>query len=569
MSLNFEVEKNKMLAGLYTGRHDEFEESVHNVLSKLENSDFSALSEIDRKALNQINLILGKFCKIIGLNSNGKIDSAIKAIKKYTIDMVRYQVKNPVYVDYETWQKAVGLSDSVLDVMFANVSSLQLSVGCSNFCKRCNEWALPGVRMHFTFDAAIKLITRIFQTGNNEFSLYSASDPLDWRHGAKNIADIIKVMKNRGYECRFGLLTKIPKGSGRVLEDLISMNCDFAISVTNRNRNRIKRFEKRLGTQFCVQHDTDDLLIPAGLDEDFITIKSSITDNYGVEITPEGASIIIPAFTSALNPTGQRRIPVTSETGFFLKKKVGMDALPVEYFKPLDAVDLRGKPLLLRSLIDPQIENIMLDRGLYGRCTPTGMMNLEEYFMTFEKNAVSARKNAIKAVACRLKNEIFNRQGMDKYSNPEPALPEYKQLPAYKTSRPLLWQKFRDKLGAYIDFCIPDKVMEYKKYTFSFFLEAIVNYISSHEYERDMILYLRGKDRKRYSEHISRVLGSDRPELGEIIQIMEKDSDITGFDLFQIMMFMAIDDPCDNTIDKFIKDNPAVYSHETGRFTHC
>ncbi len=567
MSLDFEVEKNKMLAGLYTGRYDEFEESVDNVLSKLENSDFSTLSEIDRKTLNQINLIFQKFRKIIGLNCNNKTDSAVRAIKKYIIDMVRYQVKNPVYVDYETWRETVGQGESALDVIFANVSSLQLSVGCSNFCRRCNEWALPGVRMHFTFDAAIELVTRIFQMGNNEFSLYSASDPLDWRHGTKTIADIIKVMKNRGYKCRFGLLTKIPKGSGRVLENLIAMDCDFALSVTNRNRNRIKRFENKSGTKFSVQHDTDDLLIPAGLDEDFITIKSSITDNYGIEITPEGASIIIPTFTSALHPTGQSRIPVTSKTGFFLKKKVGMDALPVEYFKPLDAVDLNGKSLLLYDLTDPQIENIMLDQGLYGGCTPPGMMNLEEYFMTFEKDAVSARKNAIQAVACRLKNEIFNQRSTE-VNKHQPALFSCKQLYEYKTSRALLRQEFRDRLHAYIDFCIPDKVVEYKKFTFSFFLEAIINYISRHEYERDIILRLREKDRKRYSEYINQLSG-DRFGFDEIIQIMEKDSGITGFDLFQMMMFRVIDDPCDKTINKFIKDNPAVYSHDTGRFTHC
>ena len=51
-------------------------------------------------------------------------------------------------------------------------------------------------------------------------------------------------------------------------------------------------------------------MIPAGLDEDFATVKSSVTDNYGIEFTPEAAWMVIPTFTSALNPTGQCRLPM-------------------------------------------------------------------------------------------------------------------------------------------------------------------------------------------------------------------------------------------------------------------
>lgn len=197
--------------------------------------------------------------------------------------------------------------------------TFQLSSGCSNYCRRCNEWALPGVRSHFSFNAITRILRHIANEENTEVSLYGASDPLDWVHGERDISDIIDMAKQEGID--YSLLTKLPRGKKKLLKKLIQIDANLSVSMTNKNKNKILNFEQAIGHPISKQHDTDDLLIPAGLDEDFVSVKPSITDGYGCEITPEGAYIIIPTFTSALYPFGHAKIPVTKRSSFSLKKK--------------------------------------------------------------------------------------------------------------------------------------------------------------------------------------------------------------------------------------------------------
>ena len=544
--MNFETIKYEILSSLYNKRFNKIEQAASDILKELQTCPARFLSEMDQKTLNQINLIFKRFDGIISLNCSENFYSIKTAIKKHMVNLVRKQVKNPVFTDYKTWRRNIGLSKEGFRIMLANVSSLQLSVGCSNFCRRCNEWALPGVRKHFTFDAAVDIINQIFQTGNNEFSLYSASDPLDWKHNDRDITDIIKIINHNGYASKFGLLTKIPKGSEKILENLLKINGDFAVSVTDKNRQRVKALEKKTEKKFNIQHDTEELLIPAGMDEDFSTIKSSITDNYGVEITPEGASIIIPTFTSALNLTGQKRIPVNSRTKFFLKKRVGMDGLTIEYFKPFKAVNLKNKEFTLNRLLVPQIENIILDNGTDDRCTPPGMTSLKEYFTTFEKKAVSARKKMVPVIIKRLKKESF-KNGKQQLNTEE-----------YKRRE----KRFKEKYNDYLDFCRPEKLLEFKKSTFSFFLKSILDYIKNNPYEREIVLYLRRKDRKFYMEYYNRIIKNNNPDFISMIYHQK----LSTFDIFQMMMFKLIDNPCDKEINGFIKNNPSMYNPATGRF---
>ncbi len=591
--MNFELIKYKILSSLCAKRFNEFEHFVHDILKELESfRSVCLLSERDQKALNQINLIFKKFDRMISLNCSQDFYSIKKNIKNHMVAMVRHQVKQPVFIDYETWRKNVGLNNDALRIMLANVSSLQLSVGCSNFCRRCNEWALPGVRKHFTFDAAIKLVTDIFKTGNNEFSLYSASDPLDWKHKNRDITDILEIMRNRGYRCQFGLLTKVPKGSGKIVENLLKMHGDFAVSITDKNRKRIKALEKKTEKKFNVQHDSDELLIPAGMDEDFKTIKSSITDNYGIEITPEGASIIVPAFTSALNLTGQKRISVDEKTQFFLKKQVGINGLTIEYFKPLQAVNLKKQEFTLSRLLDSQVENIMLDRGTEDQCTPPGMISLKEYFKTFENQAASMRQKMIPVIEQRLKKEFFSNSheadldsGQDCLStkNEKSAMiREVFHINGHEADmeNKNYEKKFQEKFNDYLDFCRPETLMEFKKFTFSFFLKAIMDYIKKHSYVRDIVLHLRKQDKQFYTEYYNRLIKTKNLNFTSIINtpdINEADlhktdmnkTDFNTFDLFQIMMFKIIDNPYNKEINEFIKKHPSMYNPITGRFTAC
>lgn len=537
----FEIKKYEILACLYTEKYSVFEQISRDILKELKLS--WDLSEADQKALNQINQIFKKFEESISLNCSSDIHTIITCIKKQTVQIVRNQVKNIDYIDYDTWRKALDLKEETFKIMLSNVSSLQLSVGCSNFCRRCNEWALPGVRKHFTFEAVIKLLKEIFKTGNNQFSLYCASDPLDWHHKGRTIADIIKIMKNQGYKFKFGLLTKVPKGSEKIIKDLLKIDGDFAVSITDKNRDRIRILEKKINRKLSVQHDMNELMIPSGLDEDFKTIKSSITDNYGIEITPEGAASVIPTFTSAMNLTGQHRSSVNSETDFFLKLRTGMDALPVAYFKPLLAVNLKKEEFTINRLLDPQIENIMLDNGSY-KCNPPGMMSLNEYFKTFEPEAVSARKKAIPAIVKRLKQEILKNKEDDKEE--------------YENSKKNLRKKIQD----YLDSCRPYKVMKFKKFSFSFFLESVLNYIKKHPDAKEIILYLRKKDKNIYIKNYNML---SKPIDFNLTNLVDK-TDHENFELFQMMMFKAIDDPENEEIKKFIKDNHARYNSEIDRF---
>jgi len=353
----FDKKRDEFLAAIYGGNFGNAERIYKDVLDKIDTA--VELSEVDLKAVNQIQHAFRTFRGQINENLSGDIRGIYERMRKRLAKDTSEQVKNVKYIEYDEWFQRMGLRKEQFRIMLGTVSTLQITVGCSVFCRRCNEWALPGPRKHFSFDAVVRFIEELFDAGNSEFSLYCASDPLDWECGDKSIIDILAFMAEHGYKARYGLLTKIPRGAEKKIETLASMGADIGISITGRNRFKVENIENAVGKKLEVQHDFDKLLIPAGLDEDFSSIKSSITDNYGTEITPEGAFLVIPTFTSALNPTGQRRIPITADTDFFVKKSVGRDALPVEYFKPLKAIDLKGQEITLEKLFEAQSAEVL------------------------------------------------------------------------------------------------------------------------------------------------------------------------------------------------------------------
>jgi len=530
--LDFIKTKNELLAAIYSKNFDKFKNLYKTLAIIIAEQD--NFSEEEQKAINQIRSAISKFSKKNNFNCFDDFQNSKKLIQNKMSGFVRRQINKSEYVEPGSWSEKLGLSKKRYHIMLKTTAMVQMSVGCSNYCRRCNEWALPGPRKHFSFNAVKMIIEDLFDTGNKTFSLYGASDPLDWKHKNYDITDILAYMERHGYQPGFGLLTKIPRSTEKIAEKLLASGADIVVSINSINRKTVNIIEKRAGKKFAAQHDVEHLEISAGLDEDFSSIKPSITDYYGTEITPEGASLVIPAFTSALNPTGQRRIPVSSKTPFFLDKIIGRDALAIEYFKPLRAIDIKGNRITLQKLLDVQTENILLDNG-DEQVTPPGMMNLNEYFRTFDADSVKQRKKMVSSVIKRLKGKMLkNCQGAES---------KQKNLICLKK-----------QVSCYLDFCSMERIVKYKIATFSFYLNSIANYLKHHPAERDIVLFLRRKDRKcvkKYSRDIESTL---------------KQSDSNTFGIFQPLLFRLLDNPFDDMIHKFIDNNPAEYDPEIDRF---
>jgi len=525
--------KNKLLAAIYSGSADRFKK-LYLSFSEIINKKKS-LSEEEQKAINQIQSAIVKFSKKDNFPFFDGFPAAKKQIRNKMSGVVKSQIKSPGYVEYDTWLQKLGISDKSYHIMLKNTAMIQLSVGCSNSCRRCNEWALPGPRKHFSFQAAKTLIKDMSRVGNSMLSLYGASDPLDWKYKETNITDLLSYMESLEYNPGFGLLTKIPRGTGKIAEKLLLQGADVAVSITSRNKEKVSAIEKISGKKFAAQHDVEELEIPSGMDEDFTSIKSSITDYYGTEITPEGASLVIPAFTSALNPTGQKRLPVTSATSFFLIKRTGRDALLVDYFKPLHVMGCDGNEYTLKTLLDVQVENILLDRG-DELVTPPGMMNLREYFRTFEKEAVHQRNKLIPSALKGFRKKAFPK-GDEKIGNKQDCIKRFKRL-----------------TYCYLDSCDLERIIPYKIAAFAFYLSSISDYLETHPTEKEIILFLRREDRLSYKEPIKDISSELRRSASGL------------FHIFQVLQFRLLENHSDDMVLEFIGNNPSVYDPETDRF---
>ena len=501
------------------------------------------LSEADQKAINQMLAAAKQISHPSWKAAGQTLRQTRTRVKTALAQVVRAEVRSVEYIGYADWRNRLGPDDARYRVMLKNVATCQLSVGCSNFCRRCNEWALAGVRRHFSFDAAQCIVTDLHTVGNDRYALYGASDPLDYRCGDRTIADLLRFMQKQGYVNRFGLLTKVPRGSENLAKQFLEEDVDIAVSLTEKNRSRVARLEKRVGKKFKTHHDTVELMIPAGLDEDFSTVKSSITDNYGIEFTPEAAWMVIPTFTSALQPTGQCRLPVTAESDWFIQKRVGRDALPVEYFKPLSVCGKDGRNFVLDHLLAPQIENILLDNGDQA-LTPPGMMNLSEYFKTFDPAIVRHRKHLAPVAIENLRRQVFqsaDRMGRDQQ--------------AFEAA-------FARKKRDYLDFCDPEKVAGFKRKVFGYFLAAVADYLNTHPAEREIVRYLRRAAADAWNANMG---GKNRPGM-PLVDTLFSDSGMNTFDCFSYCLNRLLVNPADDALDAFISTTPASYDSESGRF---
>ncbi|MCD4719512.1 MAG: hypothetical protein K8S13_06585 [Desulfobacula sp.] len=531
-----EQKKNQLLSAIYGGHHQSAEQIYHDILNYIEtNSNFS---ENTKKLLNQIQAIIKKFYPDLEKHSSPKIRECHIRLKKLILFSIKQSSRDALYVNFQTWETKLGLDHFQKDLVYKTAMTFQLTSGCSNFCRRCNEWALPKVRSHFSYKAILKIVNHMADQGNNDISLYGASDPLDWAEDEKTISDIIDYLKKLPIE--YSILTKVPKGKIPLLKKLIKMNANLSVSITSKNKARIKKIEQELGKAISKQHDLDELLIPAGLDEDFVSIKPSITDGYGTEITPDGSFIIIPTFTSALHPFGHKKIRVTSKTNFFPIKKTGRKALLVDYFKPIEGYDLYKNRYHLDGLLDVQIESIILDNGA-DELTPPGMRSLKEYLSIFEEKPRLQRKQMTPAVLKRLKRQFLLKTA-------------FKDLP--NKSKNL----YLKKITTHLDLCKKKDCLSSKLSAVSFFLKSIFYYVQKNPIKIKMMQFLLKDEMKNISDTYNNLVGHSP------LEALLTDPDINSFDIFRFYVFCLLNKSKDQAILEFIKNYPSAYDAVTDIF---
>ena len=534
MENTFENTRAALIAALIRGDLDTaivlLRDAIHQLRAR------TRLSEAEQKVVNQIHVAVKKLGGRLGEDTAAELQPVRAKLKSALAGVVRAEVRDIDYVEYDAWRQYLPEDEKRYHVILQQVASFQLSVGCSNFCRRCNEWALAGVRRHFSFDAARRIVQDLHASGNEQYALYSASDPLDYQCGDRTIADLLRFMQRNGYRTRFGLLTKVPRGSEDLARQFLAEGVDISVSLTEKNRARIARIENALGRNFHAHHDTTELLIPAALDEDFATAKSSVTDNYGIEFTPEAVWMVLPTFTSALNPTGQCRLPIGPAADWVLQKRVGRDALRVAYFKPMAVCGLDGRQFVLDYLLDPQIENILLDNG-NEELTPPGMMNLAEYLKTFDPDIVQHRRRLAAAAIENLRRRIFqskNAAGRDQQA---------------------LELEFDRRKQAYLDFCDPEKVPDYKRRVFAFLLSAAVRYLDSHPDELEIIRFLRRKDTDKWEAYRSVSMDT-----------LFAEAKLSTFDSFTCLVHRLLTDPGGGHVASFLESTPSKYNPDLDRF---
>jgi len=506
--------KNRFLSAVYRDDSDLIEYLFTDIINLAKTEP---LQETGEKYLRQILIAYKRFNPIPG--------KGYTQAHSFLRDRIRHTT--PAYLDYATWEKRLNLKHWQMEDLFRNAITFQMTSGCSNYCRRCNEWALPKIRGHFTRDAVEKIIGRLLALGNGDLALYGGSDPLDWADPPYDISHILDDLET---PCRFSILTKIPRGKQDLLRILVEKEIPLSVSLTDRNRHRIESLEAEMVQTFTKQHATSDLLIPACLDEDFTTVKPSITDSYGTEISMDGAFIIIPTFTSALHPFGHKKIPFTHDTCFSPVKKLGRPALLVDYFKPLEVVGPRGR-FHLGNLLDVQVGNILLDNGDYD-LTPPGMRSVKEYFEIFDDNARQKRKQMTLSVVRRHKKEYL----------------------AGKTYRDLSHdsqEEYKGKIKTHLDFTRKTDVIIARVSAASFFLTAVRAYLASMPVKAEIIAQL---TRAEYQLRQENTKATPTP-LADLFS----DPDQDAWEIFRYQALSLVHGNPPELVDTFISQWPASY----------
>jgi len=524
-----EQKKNQLLGALYEDDFPAFEQIFISLLTYTQKKPQP--DEYSEKLLTQVKTILRKFRSSIEQQCSPKFFIYQDRLKKHILTSIKQSAMAVRHVKFQEWESRLGLNIRQKKLLYKTTMTFQLTSGCSNYCRRCNEWALPKVRSHFSYEAILNIIDQLVIHKNDDISLYGASDPLDWQEEGKTISDVIDAVED--LTIHYNILTKIPRGKETTLKTLLKKNANLAVSMTKKNKTRIKKIEQDLKQPITKQHDLDELLIPAGLDEDFVTIKPSITDGYGVEITPDSAFVIIPAFTSALHPFGHKKLKITSATTFFPAKKTGRNALLVDYFKPLEGYDLDQKRTHLTRLLDVQIESILLDNGT-DELTPPGMRSLKEYLSIFEEKARIQRRKMTPSILGHLKNKALSNTPFKKLSRKDK-------------------QTYLKKVHRHIDLCKEEKCRQLKRCAISFFLESISDYVKRNPDKNKIIRFLLKDEIQSIFKSYADTLKGQSPE------IILVDPRFDSFVIFRFYVFCLLTQSNNDTIFSFIQSFPSVY----------
>lgn len=521
--------KNRILAALFSKETDQLKILIEHATDTAKNPE---LSETDEKYLRQTLTALLRHKHLLD-NATG-LKQQTKHLKMLLADKVRQA--DPGHMEYKYWENQLDISPWQRTYIFSQAITFQMTSGCSNFCRRCNEWALPKVRGHFSYDAVNTFIETFMTHGNKDLALYGGSDPLDW---CDETHDITHVLNRLAETSQFSLLTKIPRGKGELAKALTKSGIPLSVSLTDRNRNRILSIEKQMGQSFTKQHATADLLIPAGLDEDFTTVKPSITDSYGTEISLDGCFAVIPAFTSALHPFGHKKIRITSKATFIPRKKIGRPALLVDYFKPLEVFTEQG-PSILPALLDVQVENILFDNGS-DELTPPGMRSIREYFDVFSDKARLKRKSLTPSVVKRIKAKyLYNT--------------------CFRNLRPENKAAMKNEILDHVRFTRKDIVAQARTCSISFFLASIYAYIQNQPIKCRIIRHL---TRQEYMQLgvLFRYLDLSSP----IAERLE-DPNTDPWLLFRYYALALVHEGSLKLVNQFIRTCPAAFHPQKDRF---
>lgn len=524
-----EQKRNQLLGALYENDHPAFEQIFIHLLTYAQKQPQP--DEYSEKLLSQVKTILRKFRPSIEQQCSQEFFTYQNRLKKHILTSIKQSSRTVRHVNFQEWESRIGLNTRQKKLLYKTAMTFQLTSGCSNYCRRCNEWALPKVRSHFSYEAILTILEQLVIHKNDDISLYGASDPLDWQEDGKTISDVIDAVEN--FTLQYNILTKIPRGKETTLKTLLKKNANLAVSMTRQNKARIKKIEQDLKQIISKQHDLDELLIPAGLDEDFVTIKPSITDGYGVEITPDSAVVIIPTFTSALHPFGHKKLKITSATTFFPVKKTGRNALLVDYFKPLEGYDLDQKRTHLSNLLDVQIESILLDNGTE-ELTPPGMRSLKEYLSIFEEKARIQRHKMTPSILRHIKNKELTNTPFKKLSH------KNKQI-------------YLKKIQRHFDLCKAEKCRQLKRCAISFFLASISDYVNRNPDKIKIIQFLLKKESQSIVSSYARTLEGRPPETVLV------DTHFNAFEIFRFYVFCLLTQSNHHHIISFFTSFPSVY----------
>lgn len=527
----WETLKNELLLALYEKKTDTINHLLGTLLTQVQKA--AEFDEETEKRLHQIQAMIKRFLPTLPDAVSFDIHKNLQCLNKEITAVVTQDRQDIHTIDFHTWEQKLNVGPVQKELIFKTAISLQLTRGCSHYCRRCNEWALPGTRCHFSFDAVIKLMDAVVENNNNDIALYNASDPLEWEdhHNQKNIYHIVDFLKNSPLS--YDILTKLPRGKTALFKKLVTANANMAVSITRKNKKNITRIEKELAIPITKQHDLDELLIPARLDEDFVSIKPSIADGYGTEITPDGAFITIPTFTTALHPSGHQKIQITKNTDFLPLKRTGRDALLVDYFKPLTGFTLEKEIICLDHLLDVQTESIILDNGS-GSLTPPGMRSLKEYLEIFDDGPRLRRKKMTPSVFKRLKQEYLNTLG-------------FKDLTSQAKG------SYLKKVQAHLDLCRRETCSGIRQLAISFFLESIAAYARTQTVKRNIMKHLLEDERSRFPLNSIQDIAGRSPET-----LFTKSAE-NAFQPFRLLVHILLETPDHKTVLNFINAFPAKF----------